>query len=232
MLPVGIDTLKSTIGRRGGIARGNRFAVYITHPNSSNNTLLNFDATNIISNLVVGNSIGLGTFVNDPRDMFLLCESVSIPGKRIATTEQVHNHHMEKMPYSAITEEVTMTFLLTNDYHTKKYFDSWQEMVVDTSTSHYRPSYKKSYTTDIIIQQLSASNDIIPGYTVRLEKAYPLQVSSVELSNSAENSTISVSVTLEYDIWREVGLIDGFNDLINRGKGLIGNTINQISNLI
>jgi len=32
MLPVGIDTLKSTIGRRGGVARSNRFAIYITHP--------------------------------------------------------------------------------------------------------------------------------------------------------------------------------------------------------
>jgi len=227
-LPASIDTLKSTIGRRGGIARGNRFAVYITHPEATRNSLLNFDVESLISNIVGGNSVGFGNFINDPRDMFLLCESVSLPGKRIATMEQVHNHHAEKMPYSAITEEVTMTFLLTNDYHTKKYFDSWQNMVVDTSGNHYKPAYKNSYTTDIIIQQLSASNDIVPGYTVKLENAYPLQVSSIELSNSADNATLSVSVTIEYDRWKEVGMIDGFNELIERGKDLIGNTIRSL----
>ena len=47
-LPVNIDTMKSTINRRGGVARPNRFGVYITHPSKSINSLLNFNpATSI-----------------------------------------------------------------------------------------------------------------------------------------------------------------------------------------
>jgi len=219
-LPVGIDTLKSTIGRRGGIARGNRFAVYITHPKFKRTLSVNFIDTQRqrLSNIMSESNIQYSNSFSDPRDMFLLCESVSIPGKRIATMEQVHNHHSEKMPYSVITDEVTMTFLLTNDYHVKFYFDSWQDMVVDTSGNHYKPSYKNDFATDIIIQQLSASDNIVPGYTVRLEKAYPLQVSAVELSN-ASDGVMSVSVTFEYDTWKEIGMIDGFKDII----GKIGN---------
>ena len=129
-LPVSIDTLKSTINRRGGVARPNRFGVYITHPSKNINSLLNFNPANLLSNLISGQGVNIGDFIQDPRDMFLLCRNVTMPGKRISTTEATHNHHLSKKPYSAITDEVTMSFMLTNDYYIKKYFDMWQEMIV------------------------------------------------------------------------------------------------------
>ena len=49
-LPVSIDTMKSTINRRGGVARPNRFGVYITHPSKSINSLLNFNTTSSVYN--------------------------------------------------------------------------------------------------------------------------------------------------------------------------------------
>jgi hypothetical protein len=66
--------------------------------------------------LISGDGVNLGDFISDPRDMFLLCQSASLPGKRITTTEATHNHNRTKKPYSMMTEEVTMSFLLTNDY--------------------------------------------------------------------------------------------------------------------
>ena len=170
-LPVSIDTLKSTINRRGGVARPNRFGVYITHPSKNINSLLNFNPANLLSNLISGQGVNIGDFIQDPRDMFLLCRNVTMPGKRISTTEATHNHHLSKKPYSAVTDEVTMSFMLTNDYYIKKYFDMWQEMIIDTSREHYKTFYKSEYTTDVIIQQLSASNDVVPGYTIKLQNA-------------------------------------------------------------
>ena len=85
-LPVSIDTLKSTINRRGGVARGNRFAVYITHPSRGMNSLLNFNPATLLSNLISGDGVNAGDFIQDPRDMFLLCKSCTLPGKRISTT--------------------------------------------------------------------------------------------------------------------------------------------------
>ena len=143
-LPVSIDTMKSTINRRGGIARGNRFGVYINHPSRSMNSLLNFNPATLLSNLISGQGVNAGDFIQDPRDMFLLCQSCTMPGKRILTTEATHNHHNTKKPYSAATDEVTMTFLLTNDYYIKKYFDMWQEMIVDTRKEHYKTFYSSS----------------------------------------------------------------------------------------
>jgi len=230
-LPVSIDTMKSTINRRGGVARGNRFGVYINHPSKGMNSLLNFNPATMLSNLISGDGVNLADFIQDPRDMFLLCQNCTIPGKRISTTEASHNHHLAKKPYSAITDEVTMTFLLTNDYYIRKYFDMWQEMIIDTSHEHYKAFYKRDYTSDVTIQQLSTSNDIVPGYTIKLENAYPIQLGQVELSSGGEG-IIEVSVTWEYDNFRSVGLIDGFEDVIGHMLGIGKDTLSTFNRLL
>ena len=160
-LPVSIDTLKSTINRRGGIARGNRFAVYVSHPSKGMNSLLNFNPANLLSNLISGQGVRIGDFIQDPRDIFLLCQSCTMPGKRIMTTEATHNHHNTKKPYSAATDEVTMTFLMTNDYYMKKYFDMWQEMIIDTSHEHYKAFYKREYCSCLLYTSPSPRDGLL-----------------------------------------------------------------------
>ena len=223
--------MKSTINRRGGVARGNRFGVYVTHPSKSMNSLLGFNPATLLSNLISGDGVNIGDFIQDPRDMFLLCQSCTMPGKRIMTTEATHNHHNTKKPYSAATDEVTMTFLLTNDYYIKKYFDMWQEMIIDTSSSHYKAFYKQDYCTDVTIQQLSASNDVVPGYTIKLENAYPIQVGAIELSSGSEG-LMELSITWEYDNFRSVGLIDGFEDVVGRMLGIGRDTLSTFNRLL
>jgi hypothetical protein len=226
-LPVSIDSIKSTINRRGGVARGNRFAVYVSHPSKGMNSLLKFDPATLLNNIISGDGVNIGDFISDPRDMFLLCQSCSLPGKRITTTEATHNHHHTKKPYSMMTDEVTMTFMLTSDYYIKKYFDMWQEMIIDSTHEHYKAFYKRDYCSDVTIQQLSTSNDIIPGYTVKLENAYPIQMAAIELGNGAEG-LMEVSVTWEYDNWRNVGLIDGFTDMISHITSIGKDTLSSI----
>ena len=57
-----------------------------------------------MSNLISGDGVNAGDFIQDPRDMFLLCKSCTLPGKRISTTEAKHNHNLSKKPYSAATD--------------------------------------------------------------------------------------------------------------------------------
>ena len=154
-----------------------------------------------------------------------------MPGKRIMTTEATHNHHNTKKPYSAATDEVTMTFLMTNDYYMKKYFDMWQEMIIDTSHEHYKAFYKREYCSDVSIQQLSASNDVVPGYTVKLENAYPIQVGALELGNSADG-LMELSITWEYDNFRTVNMVDGFEDVANKMLQIGANTLDTFKRII
>lgn len=231
MLPTTIDDLKSTIGRRGGIARSNRFAIYITHPNNKQG-LLNTDftglASNVLTSVLSGGSVDPMAFFNDPRDMFLLCDAVQLPGKRINTTERKTTHKGYKMAYSYMVEEVTFSFILTNDYYMKKYFDSWQAMIFDEDN---KLAHKAEYTTDVIIQQMSSGNDFIPAYGVKLKNAFPVAVNTIELSNQSSNDTLKVSITMAFDDWSEEGLLDSVSSLFKQGEELLTGTGNQIRNL-
>ena len=66
------------------------------------------------------------------------------------------------------TDEVTMTFLLTGDYYMKKYFDRWQEMIVDSSGNHYKTMYKNDYVADVQIQALLDDEDDTVAYECTL----------------------------------------------------------------
>ena len=77
--PNTVDDFKAMVGKRGGLSRPNRFNFIMTPPATS---LLNTDWQGLLQSALTGN-LGLNDFVNDPRDISLLCESCSLPGKQI-----------------------------------------------------------------------------------------------------------------------------------------------------
>jgi hypothetical protein len=230
-LPAGIDTLKATIGRRGGLAKANRFALYISHPGKKP-SLINTDVEGIVTNaarsLISGGSLSLKSFIEDPRDMYLLCESVTIPGRQIITQEHYTDMKAIKKPYAYMNEDVSLVFHLTNDMYAWNFFNSWQQFIIDPNGK--RVSFLDDIGTDVIIQ-IMGNTDYIPVKTIKLKNAFPTTLSSIELSNSSENTTLRCNVSLSYDDWEEVGAIDGFKELGKRAGDLISNSVNLVRNI-
>ena len=133
--------------------------------------------------------------IPDPRDISYLCENVTLPGRQITTIDYIAEKQTVKIPYTFINEDVTASFLLTNDYYMKTLFDNWLELVHDTAT--YRAKFKKDFTTDVVIQQLNEKN--IPVYGVRLENAFPTSVAGIAMDNNSESAVQKLSVTFSYD---------------------------------
>ena len=186
-----IDTLKSAISNHGGVAHPNRFNVIFTPPKMS---LLNKNPANLIGNLASG-SLSLRNLINDPRDISLLCESVSLPGRNISTLDYQSGRGSRKQPYTFVDSEVSMSFLLTSDFYIKTMFDTWLENIFDTE--NYYVGYKKHYTTDVTIQQLNKKN--IPVYGVRLVNAFPTSVADIALDNTTSDTVQKMSATFSYD---------------------------------
>jgi len=222
-VPQSLDKLKATIQARGGIARGNRFGVHITHPMTGGMIMKKFNpALDVDGEPFRGNpnsdpatNHSFTDFFQDDRDTYILCTNVTLPGKLITTTEAKHNHNMTKKPYSMATDEVNMTFLLTNDYYIKKYFDLWQELIIDSSGNHYKARYKHDYCANVEIQALVGNEDSKIGYANILENAYPIQVSQIELGNTSD-ALMEITVTWEYDNWKMTEFEEGFQDKIDK----------------
>jgi len=183
-----IDKLTSMIGKRGGVAKQNRFQVIFTPPQGS---LLS--GAGIVGALISGG--GLKSMINDPRDISMLCENVTIPGRQITTLDYTAEKQAVKIPYSFINEDVTCTFLLTNDYYMKTMFDNWMEQVFDDKK--FTAKFKKDFTSDVVIQQLNSKD--IPVYGVRLENAFPTTVAGITLDNNSESAVQKMTVTFSYD---------------------------------
>ena len=183
-----IDTLKSTISKRGGLARSNRFNVMFTPPTMS---LGSRNSNTLVGSLASGDTGGAA----DSRDIALLCESVSIPSRAISTLDYVSDRQSNKFPYTHIDEDVQMSFILTNDYYVKRVFDSWLSSIIDVND--YAIGYKNDYSTDVTIQHLDLEGKVI--HSIKLQKAYPLSINAIELNNASENEMSKVTVSFAYD---------------------------------
>jgi len=195
-----IDKLKSTIGKRGGLAKANRFKVMFTPPQQS---LFNIDPQAIFTSLISGEGINAKSLINDPRDISMLCTSANIPGRSFSTDEIQMHKQAVKMVYGFIDEDIEMTFLLTNDMYMKKMFDDWSQAIINDQT--YTLSYKNEYTTDVVIQQLNMDNKVV--YGAKLENAYPITISPIEYSNDSEDIG-SFTVTFSYDKYKLEGSVE------------------------
>jgi hypothetical protein len=165
-----INKLVEEIKIRGGFARSNKFSIEISRGNN-NNMATNTDVINV------------------------LCESVSLPGKQITTTEYSIARNNIKYPTGYINEDVELSFALTNDYYIRKYFDEWIDSIIPSKD--YYLNYRTEYVRDVTITQLGEKNEKI--YSHKLIDAYPITMQNIALSNSVDDDVSRFSVTLTYD---------------------------------
>jgi len=208
-----IDTFKSNVMSHGGLAQPNRFNIIFKPPSMS---LLNLGPTNLIANALGGN-LSLKDLINDPRDISMLCQTATIPGRQITTFETTDRDAARKIPYGYIDMEVNCTFLLTQDYYMKTIFDNWMELVFNTRDSH--PGYKNEITTDVRIQQLNKRNR--PIYGVVLLKAFPVSITDIALDNSATDAISNFTITFAYDKWEQESGLESLIGQIGQGISLI-----------
>lgn len=204
-----VDNFKSLVSKRGGLAPGNRFAVYMPLP------LISFDPQELIAKAFNKGNSAANNFFNDPRDVSILCDSVTMPGRQISTTDLTNNMLTLKMPYNYINDDVTMSFHITNDHYMKKFFDNWMDRIVDRKTMTMK--YRSSYATDVIIQQLDQRD--VPVYTCTLKNAYPITMASYDLNNSSENQFQKLTMTFAYEDWKQEGFVES---VLSKGKTLLG----------
>ena len=144
----------SNINAKGGLARPARFEVFLPLPpyiaqfisNSLIEKIVNFP--NSIATSVgdaINEALGLTeeqtTVSANPtisRYLSLQCESAELPGKNLVTEDVKIYGPTFKIPYQTQYNEITLTFICTNDFYERKLFERWLEAIMPTDTNNLR----------------------------------------------------------------------------------------------
>ena len=86
------------------------------------------------------------------RDLNLLCKATNLPGRQVMTNNRIIGAVDQKVAYSIATEDINMSFHVSNDYKIRKYFEDWQALAIDPNT--YEIGYLNEYAKPVKIHQL------------------------------------------------------------------------------
>lgn len=184
------------------------------------------------------------------RGLTFRVESCEIPGRTMATTEHRFRNYgpVNKIPYSQIYGDVTMTILMSEDLREKEAMEIWQDTIQNTGTFieeydrtagvvPYNTRYFDDYTGTVIIRQYGEAGQLRSIHT--LLEAYPIIVTPMTLTWSSDE-TLKLPVTFAYRHYKAVynkqdqpGLGFGFSFRIGPG-GDFGGSIRlpSIGNIV
>ena len=167
----------------GDLARPSKFDVHINLPNG------------------LEKAAGVGM-----ERLSLRCESGEIPGRTLATVDQKIYGPTEKHPYQTTFNDVTYTFICSDDMREKLIFDMWMNIINpnfdytinNTVRSKWDFNYRSEYATQIYVNQYSVAGDII--HKVKLIDAFPIATNQLDL-NWNDDSYHKLSVTFAFTSW-------------------------------
>jgi len=222
---------------KDGPAKPSRFEVVIPLPKY----ISDFVPNNIIENLLnlpnaifgtvtdaIGSATGqspVGANSTLSRYLALQCETAELPGRTLMTHEAKVYGPTYKVPYQSQYNEMTLTFLCTNEFWERKLFDRWIEAIMpsDTNNMRYAKDEKTRYMTPIKVIQY---DDFIKQiYAVELIDAFPIGISAQPLSWS-EDGFHRLSVQFAYQRYKPV--YTGSYDIAAAAAALFGVGLNKI----
>ena len=131
-------------------------------------------------------------------------ENVSLPGRNVATAENLDVGPQRKIGYTVLYPEVTISFILSERYNEKEYFDRWIDEIVgphrvqkNPGGNKFNAGYYDDYKGTIDIQNFSRTGQ--PTYITTLKEAWPISMAAVQLDwGSTDMSKLGVTFTYRY----------------------------------
>ena len=145
--------------------------------------------------------LGMIPYRSTSRMLTMRCENAELPGRTIATTSMKIYGVEEKFPYMSSYNDLSLTFIVSDDMQEKLFFDAWLNWI-NPNTS-YNIKYKQDYSVALRINQYDVQNKV--SYSVDLVDAYPIAVNGLDLNWSTEGYH-KLTVTFAYTSWRDNSL--------------------------
>ena len=173
-----INDFMSKLDNLKGYAKRNRFTVEIIPPRTLNSAV-------------------------PAASIEFLVKAVSFPARSFgATTYRRGGKFGLEVPYEVTEENVSITFLGTNDWTARKFWYDWHEHI--QSNSSYNMQYYKKYigTVAISVYNEEANRAKNPTHKVTLHECWPKTIGAIELGwESAE--LVDFTIDIAYSWWSQ-----------------------------
>lgn len=182
------DTIKSTLLNSGGIAFNDKYLVTLNKPPA----------------------FELPGGQHMRQRLSLLCDTATLPTKSLATYEKQIYGPVKAMPYRMTFTEASVSFIMTDSMEEKKYFDTWQNKIIDQNTGNV--GFFNDYVCDINIKKFgrnAKTTEDSPTYEVILIDAWPSIVSEIQLSHSGGTESMKLPVTFQFKKWMSTDFMSG-----------------------
>lgn len=190
-----IRDFTTNIDKKGGLMRNNKFLVRIPYP-------LGFDTSSVLK--------------NNSRMIELFCDSTSLPGVTINTTE-VRRHGygpVEKFGFAPLFNNLQMTFISDKQGAMHNFFYNWTKIITNYDVRYgdfnsfnlqipstedqraYEISYKSTYISDVEIVVFDENG--AETMKVVLRNAYPTAVGDIQMNWNDTNDFVRIPVSFTF----------------------------------
>lgn len=135
------------------------------------------------------------------RDLQFSCETAEFPGKTINTMDYKDYGSPRKIPYGAMYNEISTSFIVDSNMTQKRFFDDWHSLIVDNQGTN-DVAYHSNIVATVIITQFDAQGREV--YKVELQEAYPISVAQMPLSWANKDDIHRMTVDFTYRTWRRI----------------------------
>ncbi len=154
------------------------------------------------------------------------CESTELPGRSLMTSSMKIYGVEEKFPYMSSYNDISLTFIVSDDMTEKKFFETWIDYIHPSATFNFK--YKDKYSSNVTITQYDLKKT--ESYQVLLKRAYPIAVNPLSLDWGSDGYH-KLTVTFVYDYWERISEEQKENDkkeIENQNRTVIGLTKNEV----
>ena len=169
-----------------GYAYPNRYEELITGPSKPGPTA----GTNVFSG---------AQKKSDSRSISLRCETVTLPGRNLATAQDTNIYGPTREIVEGVTfaEDISMTFQASSDLKERVFFENWQRQAFDEKT--WNIQYYDDYTGFLEIYLLDRQKK--RRYGIKLWEVFPKTINPTALAYDAIDQLFLTGVNFSFRYW-------------------------------
>ena len=219
---------------RGGVAKLSHFMLTFTAPNGS--PLAESVNSNILKTFQKEKQNFVGWESEGNTNLAFRCERTSLPGRIIISSPFKEGNYglNREYPTNAVYQPVDATFLMSEDYSEKIFFELWQDLIVGHARTHgdtnpnvsvRELNYLQNHVCDITIHAFSevgGDEGLKEVYNLTLKEAYPRTIQDLQMDWSA-NDLVRLNVVFDYKYFEDGSI----RNIESSAKPKTGNFLNR-----